>query len=158
MLQLPGCSAGIEHHRDGEAEPLQRVWEARRDQPPGGSSQLHPEAGGMGGAPTMCTAFAKMNGLFRLVLSATTTTAPRCMLPLLPGARRGLPQRGGAAARGAADNTVRGGRALIRTGRHRDVDGGLRGEGWMSRVAFNCRRECRFRSVWCKVRSINYCK
>lgn len=33
--------------------------------------------------PTICTELAKINGLFRLVLSATTTTALRCMLPLL---------------------------------------------------------------------------
>lgn len=33
--------------------------------------------------PTICTAFAKINGLFRLILSATTTTALRCMLLLL---------------------------------------------------------------------------
>lgn len=39
-----------------------------------------------GNSPTICTAFANINGLFRLVLSATTTTALRCMLPRLPRA------------------------------------------------------------------------
>lgn len=39
-------------------------------------------------SPTICTAFAKMNGLLRLVLSATTTTALRCMLPLLSRASK----------------------------------------------------------------------
>lgn len=39
-------------------------------------------------SPTMCTAFAKINGFLRLVFSPTTTTALRRMLPLLSRALR----------------------------------------------------------------------
>lgn len=71
--------------------------------------------------PTIWTEFAKINGLFKLVLSATTTTALRCILLLLPRAlkrpftwRKRYGCRPGTVA-------VRASVCCIRTGRHCDV-------------------------------------